>query len=368
MIRALDRWLPAYLLRNRRRPVGTDEVPIEVFVAVCDHFEPFHDTDKTGALRAMEDWERHWPAMVDAHRDSSGRGPRHTFFYPIEQYDSEVIERLANLCARTGSEVEVHLHHENDTADTLKQKLLEGIGKLASHGLFSRDKAGGLHYGFIHGNWALDHSHPLGKHCGVPDELSVLKATGCYADFTLPSAPDPSQVPMVNSTYYAREDGRPCSHARGIPVRTGHNFGLAAAADHLLIVQGPLGLNWHRRKFGLMPRVENGDLTGVNPPTLERFRLWSQLCPTVLDGPPWIFVKLHTHGGIRRNYDTLLGDVAHRFHREIGDESRRRSSMRYHYVTAREMVNLIHAAESGSRNSAQALAGGVLAPPPNQAA
>lgn len=342
MIRALDRWLPAYLARSRRRPVPSAQIPCHVFLAVCDHFEPFHDTDKAGALRAMEDWEQAWPRIVDSFCDSSGRGPRHTFFFPIEQYDAEVLGRLSAICARTQSEVEVHLHHKNDTAGTLRQKLRLGISQLAGHGLLSRSKDGSPLYGFIHGNWALDHSHPSGWHCGVPDELSVLMETGCYADFTFPSAPDPSQPPIINSIYRAQEDGWPCSHHHGCPVQAG-----VMNEDGLLLVQGPLGLSWKRRKWGVLPRLENADLTGANPPTMERFRLWMELAPHIQNGPPWIFVKLHTHGGIPRNYRTLLGQSALDFHASLAREASSSSGMCYHYVTAREMANLILAVENG---------------------
>lgn len=367
MIRALDRWLPSYLLRNRRRPSARPDAPVHVFLAVCDHFEPFHHTDKAGALQALADWAELWPPMVERFSDSSGRGPRHTFFYPIEQYDGNVIERLAALCEKTGSEVEVHLHHENDTAETLETQLRTGIANLTCHGLLCRRPDGTPQYGFIHGNWALDNSHPQGKHCGVSDELSLLRRTGCYADFTLPAAPDPAQTRTINSVYYAREDGLPKSHDRGQNARTGVTPGLAGSMEHLLLVQGPLGLNWRRRKWGMLPRLENGDLTGANPPTLSRFQLWSELCPFVQDGPPWIFVKLHTHAGIPRNYRALLGDPGRHFHADLAAHARQDTALRYHYVTAREMVNLVHAAESGAAGEPSAYLDHCLAPPPRLA-
>jgi len=364
MIRALDRWLPSYLLRDRARPRGTPEQPVDVLLAVCDHFEPFHHTDRAGALRALADWESLWPPLVRDCRDSSGRGPRHTFFYPVEQYDEEVVGRLARLCAATGSEVEVHLHHENDTAATLAAQLELGLSRLAGHGLLSRDAAGRPRYGFIHGTWALDHSHPQGRHCGVADELAVLRRTGCYADFTLPAAPDPAQTRTINAVYYAREDGRPRSHETGVAAAAGATGALADSNDHLLLVQGPLGLNWRRRKWGLLPRLENADLTGANPPTLARFHLWQELCPVVRGGPPWIFVKLHTHGGIPRNYRALLGDPARAFHRELAAAAAADPCLRVHYVTAREMVNLVHAAEAGAAGDPAAWFDWRLPPPP----
>lgn len=347
MFRALDRWLLPYLLRDRRRPQLSATHPVHVFVAVCDHFEPFHHTDKTGALKALSDWHEAWPVMVEKHRDSSARGPRHTFFYPIEQYDKDVIESLAALCERTGSEVEVHLHHANDTAETLTEQLHTGLAHLAEHGLLSRRPDGAPAYGFIHGNWALDHSHPEGKHCGVPNELDILQQTGCYADFTLPSAPDPAQTRIINSIYYAKEDGKPASHNFGTRAKALNESDAKAMEDALLLVQGPLGFNWRWRKWGLLPRLENGDLTGENPPTLLRFQLWMKLCPMIEAGPPWIFVKLHTHSGIPRNYRHLLGAAGEKFHTQLARHALETPGLHYHYVTAREMVNLIHAAESG---------------------
>ncbi|MCB1226794.1 MAG: hypothetical protein KDK99_13345 [Verrucomicrobiales bacterium] len=359
MIRSLDRWLPAWLTRDRAMR-GPQNGPWQVFIAVCDHFEPFHGTDKAGALAAIRQWEQRWPPMVKAFCDASGRGPRHTFFYPVEQYDDEIIERLAALCERTGSEVEVHLHHDSDTAASLKQKLRKGLDDLARHGLLSRNVSGAPRFGFIHGNWALDHSHPTGCHCGVPDELRVLKATGCYADFTMPAAPDPSQTRTINSIYYAKEDGLPKSHDRGVAVECGKTARLADDPDHLLMVQGPLGLNWRWRKHGVLPRIENGDLTTANPPTAVRYRLWTQICPAVKGGGPWIFVKLHTHGGIARNYDMLLGDAMRAFHKLLG----LKREFQCNYVTAREMANLVHAAEDGAQGEPGPWLDHVHAPPP----
>ena len=54
------------------------------------------------------------------------------------------------------------------------------------------------------------------------DEIRVLRETGCYADFTYPSAPGPTQPPTINTIYYAtgRPD-RPRGHDRGVAVGRG---------------------------------------------------------------------------------------------------------------------------------------------------
>jgi len=343
MFKALDIWLPAYVRHPKCQPVNG---VTHLLLAVCDHFEPFHKADRAHALRRVDKWRTAFPGLHEF-RDADGAPPKHTFFYPIEQYDAEVLERLAGICRETQCETEVHLHHHNDTAENLKAVLQRGKEDLLRHGLLSRDETGATRFGFIHGNWALDDSHPRGNHCGVCDELRILKEAGCYADFTLPSAPGRTQTRTVNSLYYATSTGRPKSHDTGTPARVG-----SAPSGDLLLIQGPLGLNWRWRKLGIFPRIENGDLTWSNPPTLERLRLWLDLQIHVKGRPEWVFVKLHTHGAPSPNRGMLLGESMRRFHVALG-QFMRANQERYalHYVSAREMVNLLHAAEDGQTGS-----------------
>ena len=346
MPKALQNWLPAYILRRRTAPPpGTRHV----IIAVCDHYEPFHDADKATAIQRVTHWQTKHTEICRTFRDSDCIAPRHTFFYPVEQWDTDVCGRIADLCHGTGGEAEIHLHHDNDTPENLRTTLLEGKERLASLGLLSRDGTGEVRYGFIHGNWALDHSHPDGKGCGVPEELPILRQTGCYADLTLPSAPSPCQVRTINSLYYAREDGKPRSHERGERVRAGKPR--EQRDDELLCVQGPLCLNWKRRKFGIVPRIENSDLTGINPPTAQRLALWEKMHIHVEGRPDWLFVKLHTHGAIERNSATLLGEKMHAFHRHLAQRASADEDFRYHYVSARELVNILHAAEDGKQGN-----------------
>lgn len=336
MLKALDLWLPAYLRQRRRtRPPGD---PVDLLLCICDHFEPFHHALKREAMIRVERWRAGFPQLASVFQDADGFAPKHTFFYPIEQYDSDLIESLAGLCRTTGCETEIHLHHQDDTAANLRATLENGKKDLTRHGLLSKDAQGRLRYGFIHGNWALNNSHPHGRHCGVSNELEVLVETGCYADFTMPSAPSRTQTRTINSLYRASATPAPKSHDTGIAVEVG-----CKPSAGLLLVQGPLGLNWRRRKFGVLPRIENGDLTPANPPTMDRLRLWLELGIHVLGRPEWVFVKLHSHGALPDNAGMLLGEPMRRFHEQLQEFH----GLRVHYVTAREMVNILHAAEEG---------------------
>ncbi len=346
--RAMDQWLLPYW----RRPRHDVNALKAVFLAVCDHYEPHHQTDAAGALKRVRRWRKDYPRSIQGLTDDAGREPRHTFFYPIEQVDGEVLKELGGICEGTGSEVEVHLHHADDNATHLEAVLEEGKARFVEHGFLHRDAEGQVRYGFIHGNWAIGNCHPKGAKCGVQEELAILKRTGCYADFTMPSAPDVTQLPRVNALYHA-----PLS-ASGRAVAMGPDVGAHAFAEAersgLLMVQGPLGWAWQRRKWGLVPKVENGDLTGVHPPSTTRLHDWLRLAPRVSQRPDWAFVKLHTHGAIPRTSTMFLDGVMRHFHQRLRTLLGEMGIALY-YVTAREMAAAIKAAACGQTDPARSI-------------
>lgn len=339
--------------------------PTELLLCICDHWEPGHGnaTFKQADAR-VEAWVNEYPRLFGRFRDSDGRPPRHTFFYPIEMYRDRELDRLSQLCQAGFGEVEVHLHHDNDTPENLRKTLLDWKHLLRDrHGLLPRDKrTGETRYAFIHGNWALDNSRPDGRWCGINNELDVLRETGCYADFTLPSFPSPTQTRKINSLYYAVDDPqKPKSHNTGVDV------GSARPHPHsLLLIQGPLLLNFRSRKYGIIPRVENGNLQYNQPPSAHRLNLWLRAGIGVPALPNWIFVKLHTHGATEGNAKVLLGEPMVRFHEMLARRSSEDPNFRYHYTSAREIYNLVKAAEAGWAGTVAAARDYELSWPPDQ--
>ena len=344
--RDLDRWLVPYVIQAFKRGSPRPSAPVHVLLCIADHFEPGHGGASAAQARErVERWVRDYPALFGDFRDSDGRPPRHTFFYPLEQYNPEHLDALAELCRGGFGEVEVHLHHEGDTPEQLRARLIAYKELLAHrHGLLPREKqTGEIVYGFIHGNWALDNSLPNGRCCGVNNELDILRETGCYADFTFPSAPDPTQTRTINSIYFAVDDPiRPKSHDRGIPVGTG-----TVPSNALMLIQGPLVLDWKRRKWGLIPRIENGCIQGNQPVTIDRLDAWLKAGVQVSIRPDWYFVKLYSHGAPEWNQKVVLGEPMVRFHQDLALHAQNDPNFHFHYVTAREMYNLVRAAEAG---------------------
>jgi len=346
--RNVNLWLPAYVKGDwagRRERKSRRHGLVHVMFCVADHFEPaWAGADPDTQARRVDDWVRRYPETADGFRDADGRPPRHTFFYPAEEYRLEHLEQLAEIVGGGWGEVEVHLHHDGDTSQGLRRSLAEFTGRLRAHGHLGRDaQTGDVRFGFVHGNWALDNSRPDGRWCGVNDELRVLRECGCYADFTLPSAPSATQTHRINSIYYATDDpDRPKSHDEGMEVRVGgHSHG------DLLLVQGPLNVTWPGGKFGILPRLENGELSANFPPTPRRIRAWVRTGVCVSGRPGWVFVKVYTHGCQERNASMLLGPAMAEMHRALTTEWNDGQQYALHYVTAREMYNIVRAAERG---------------------
>jgi hypothetical protein len=357
--RNMQIWLGSYL---RRKPRPEPAGPTHVLFCFVDHFEPMWRKADLATQRARVDrWCRDYRALASRHRDADGRPPQHGFFYPEEEYLPEHLEKIAALCADGFGEIEIHLHHDNDTEENFRRSIARFCETLHErHGALSADPADGqLKFAFIHGNWCLDNSRADGRWCGINNELVLLRELGCYADFTLPSAPSDTQTSTINSIYYATDDPlRPKSHDRGTNVRVG-----GRAEGDLMIVQGPLGLNWKERRLGIMPRIENADVRRGCPPTPARVDAWVRAGIHVEGRPEWVVVKVHTHGTQEADMDTLLGDAADAMHTHL--ETRYNDGRDYvlHYVTSREVYNIIKAAESGRSGNPNDYRDFVLPPP-----
>jgi hypothetical protein len=115
----------------------------------------------------------------------------------------------------------------------------------------------------------------------------------------------------------------------------------------VLLIQGPLKPTFRRAKWGIIPRIENSALHAGHPPTADRFADWLSCGISVEGRPEWVFIKIHAHGAPEENAAMMLGPESAAFHRAVLARWNDGRRYRLHYVTAREMVNIIHAAEDG---------------------
>jgi hypothetical protein len=330
--RHAELWLAPYVkdrLRRRLSPVK----PTRAWVALCDHYEPLGRSLSVERARAkVAEWRDKWPRIAeDAPRDAAGQRPQYGFFYPQEEYRKDLLDGIAEITRLGVGDVEVHLHHDNERRETFIKKVSEFCRRLSSdHGLLRRIE-GRTVFAFIHGNWALDNSRPDGKMCGLNGEIALLRDLGCYADFTMPSLPSPTQGRVVNQIYWctSNADGSPRSFDRGIEATVG-----GGAHGDLLMITGPLGVRYGER---LMPRMESGEIAGYDLATAARVRRWFDLAPMIGSD---IFVKLYTHGADDRNIDALLNHGLANLFRLVAEEAERRK-IELHWATAWQMYQAV---------------------------
>ena len=113
-----------------------------------------------------------------------------------------------------------------------------------------------------------------------------------------------------------------------------------------MLLQGPLGLNWRSRKWGILPRLENGELSAGNAPTADRVDLWAKQHIHVQGRPEWVFVKTFAHGCQPKNAEAFFGSQG--MHEHLAERYNDGKDWCLHYVTTREMYNIARAAEDGN--------------------
>lgn len=337
-----DIWLPAYIrsaparayARLRRRRRLTD-----IIFLVCDHFEPRHGISRPEqAAERVGRWVREYALFRQRCLAAFGSAPLHTWFYP-PHHGSEHLAGLAEMVFAGLGEVELHYHHRDDTEETLRQGLRSTLAEYRRWGMLLEAGAPPRQsFSFIHGDWALNNSCH-GHLCGVNDEITILRELGCWADFTMPSG-NLCQTRKINSIYYASSDPlRPKGHDRGIDARIG-----VTNTPGMLLLQGPLGINWRAPGH---PRIENAALTSQNWGRADRIRCWLDYNIHVSGRPEWLFVKLHAHGAVERDFDALFGERAFAMHRLLNEHFNDGRRYRLHYATARQAFNIVKAAEQG---------------------
>ncbi|MEP6938743.1 MAG: hypothetical protein ABI846_03190 [Rudaea sp.] len=312
---------------------------------VCDHYEPGTGGVSADVARGrVSELLDRYPPLADKHRDCHGRRPGRTWFFPPHYHVDGSLKRLVDLCERGYGEIELHLHHGKhapDTAQNLRRTIDRCIEEYALFGVFGR-VGGAPRFGFIHGDWAFANSR-FNRFCGVDDEIDILRDTGCYADFTFPSDNE-ANPRQVNALYYATYDAsRTRSFDTGTEVRVG-----GTDPGGVMLVQGPMFPYFKQgRASGL--RILTDVIDGAIPVSEARIDAWVRSGISVRGREDWVVVKTHTHGAT--DAAAVLGDEMDRIFTHL--ESRYNDGVDYclHYVTARELYNIIKAAEAGAPGS-----------------
>jgi len=323
-------WLPNYLICCGETIDKANK--LHVCIAVMDHYEPCHGhADVATQLDRVNAWQERYAAAVEGMVDSDGQPPQHTWFVPVGLVAPEVLPVMAQWPARGWGEIEYHLHHDEEpgiaTAE-LENRVRPELSLLQSHGAIPNGR-----YGFVHGMFALAGGNP--KYCQVNDELDLLQRTGCYADFTFPALGSRAQPRQVNSIYRARSTGGVKPYDHGVPARAGSPGG-----QGLLMIPGPLSIQFNRAM------LNDADLAPNTTITASMIRRWIRSHVHVQGRPEWVFVILHTHSATEVYQKALFEDKLPQVWR-LALQMASQGEFCLHYMTAREIYNVVKAAEAG---------------------
>lgn len=335
-------WLPAYCsdivkdLFDKSDKLAP-EAEKHIMFLICDHFEPgFGPVNKKEQDERIDYWVEHYKKLAFRHKDSDGLHLRYSWFYPIHERNPYVMQRLNKLTSVGLGEIEFHLHHGNDTAESLDRKIKDGLDWFNQFGaMITAEQPPRRYFGFIHGMFTLDNSaygKIPGDYCGVNNELEILAQNGCYADFTFSCLGTDAQPEKINSIYYATDSPEPKSYNSGRDMKVGEK-----GQGDLLMIEGPTAV---------IPTHCLFDIGCLDlPPARIRVDGWVNANVHVKGRPEWIFIKTFIHSAYVSR--SVL------FSREMDDmftylESKyNKPPYRLHYVTAREAYNIAKAAEAG---------------------
>ena len=93
--------------------------------------------------------------------------------------------------------------------------------------------------------------------------------------------------------------------------------------------------------------MDDADLAHSFRYSPDRFDRWVAAGIHIQGRPDRIFIKLHCHGSADRNREALLGRDLDALFTDAESRFNDGSRYRLHYVTAREMFNLVKATEAG---------------------
>ena len=330
--------IPGHFLKS----VRSFSKPLHIIFCMVDHFEPGSgNVSFSVEKKRMKTLLDKLPIIADKHKDSDHISPKRTWFFPPHYHRNNNLRELVSLCEAGYGEIELHLHHGKtrpDTSNNLRNTIKQCIQEYSEFGIFGREN-GETRYGFIHGNSALDNSRK-GKLCGVNNEIDILLETGCYADFTFPCAGPPNPR-KLNSIYYAIDDpNEPKSYNTGVDVKAGRK----CTTKRLMIVQGPL-FPFFKGTYPWSLRLYTPVINGQPPVDAKRIDAWINCRIHIRGAANWIIVKTHTHGAVESS--AVLGSEMEFIYKHLESNYGNGGKFYLHYVSARELYNIIKAIENG---------------------
>ena len=117
--------------------------------------------------------------------------------------------------------------------------------------------------------------------------------------------------------------------------------------DRLLLVPGILGLRRVKGGKKIFPVIESSNIDRDDCLDESRIDYLAANALRIKGRPNWLFIKLHTHGARNADFGLPFALPVDRAHGHLNRKYNDKKRYFLHYVSAREMYNIIKAAESG---------------------
>ena len=123
-----------------------------------------------------------------------------------------------------------------------------------------------------------------------------------------------------------------------------------------MMIQGPVRLVWVDKRPTFGDQIHNTRL--LTPRLIDA---WVAAWIHVAGRPDWVILKTHTHGA--PNGASVLGPAMHEGLQYLEERYNDGKNLILHYVTARELYNIIKAAEAGETGDPEQYRNYLVAPP-----
>lgn len=326
----VNTWVPQYmgrLVKGHRR-----NGPIHLLVLIANIFDPYvGGASREEGCRRMVSWERRMAEIASRYRDSDGNPPQHTWFVPIAMKDTDCLFRISKMCFDGFGEIGIYIPPETNH-EAFHNKLKDSLQSISQFGgcvIHDKDKGRRNSFGVIG-----DENNST---------IPFLPAEGCYADFTGPP------IEGIHGSYFSQ-----IYHYLRYSENTSHIidpslsiYRESSSPLGLMMIPGSVGINWFDWSNLFFPNFETGSVCRRTLPYSLRTRLWIRSAAALPGRPDWIVIKLFTRGCEPANEEILLGKYTHRIYKEFERFARGGHPCYLHYVSGRELYNIIRAAESG---------------------
>ncbi|MFH1378685.1 MAG: hypothetical protein ABII23_00270 [bacterium] len=324
-------WFPGHVKRILRRTLFPKK-PVHIilmFTYVFDEFNRFHKN----MINRFLLWEQQLCKLAQKHQDSDGKPPVCSFFVPILNYDTQVLLRLSALCQKGLGEIELYLPESVTASESVQKMFLASLDILSTFGISHSYNGESKKNKRFFSVWCNPHR--------VTDaDISFLHEHGCYADFSLPHVNRASRFTNNQLYYYA-----PLSYAE--------------TKEKFLHVPGAAGINYFDLRNIYAPRTDSGFISMADKPSVLRSWLWEKNAPGFSRKPDWRVIRLNARPFPEDDHANLIGRYLDRFYTRY-EKNFRKNPNTLHYVSGRELCNIITAGENGEKGSPSACRDGLL--------